>query len=129
MLPYEMGRACLGLSMGLSDLCEAIARRATAQAALDRPKQAKDNCNQALGQAEPAPKLIQDQSGFNFACALERRPLPQDRQGQRRSMTPFGAGCACPKALVDCENVCSRPSRAASLKPIDCPNQTALTSR
>jgi hypothetical protein len=113
MAPYEVTRACLGQSMGLSE------------AALDRPKQAKDNCNQALGQAEPAPKLIQDNRSFNFACALERRPLPQDRQGQRTSVTRFGAGCACREALVDCETVCLRPSRYASLEDLDRPNQTA----
>jgi hypothetical protein len=38
----------------------------------------------------------------------------------------FGAGCACPNARIDCWSVCFGWSRAASLKPIDNPKQTAL---
>jgi hypothetical protein len=40
----------------------------------------------------------------------------------------FGAGCACRGARIDCESVCFGWSRAASLKNLDHPKQTALPS-
>jgi hypothetical protein len=42
-------------------------------------------------------------------------------------LTRFGAGYACTKARVDCENVCLRPSRDAALKALDCLKQTAFS--
>jgi hypothetical protein len=93
---------------------------------LDCLKQAQDNCNQAFGEAEPVPKLIQDKRRFTFACGPERRRLPQDCQGLGRALVqalPF------PKrvAIVRMSDWGGQgPLRFAALKPYDSPNQTAL---